>query len=151
MAEKTAWAHVLGEPVVMSPGERPMKTYLDARFDGTMREFIEWMTATFKNPDDLHVRAVIGNAPIATAGEPVVHMVFSEQALKLSKLTLNRLSPEAAEDVVKKILKIAHAKESGKINAIKALREMTDVGLKDAKDFVEALPPAEDEEEEIPF
>jgi ribosomal protein L7/L12 len=150
MAEKTAWEHVLGEPVVAAPGERPMKAEVNAKFDGSMKDFVEWMAQTFKNPDDMRVQVTIGNFGSAANVKPVepIHRTFSDQAQKLHKICGARISLAEAEDAIKKTQKVF--KDAGKINAIKALREVAQIGLKEAKDFVEALPPAS-EEDEIPF
>jgi ribosomal protein L7/L12 len=149
-AEKTAWEHVLGEPVVAAPGERPMKAEVNAKFDGSMKDFVEWMAQTFKNPDDMRVRVVIGSfAADEAPAKAVEHKTYSELTQKLHKMSKaagGNLKLDETEDAITKIKVIAH--QNGKINAIKWLREAASIGLKEAKDFVEALPPYE---EEIPF
>lgn len=146
MAEKTAWERVLDEPVIHAPGERPMKAQVDARFDGSFKQLVEWMSQTFKNPDDMRVRVIVGNFPMVNEVIPTPEPEYSSHAHKLKNLAGTRLSLPEAEDAIKKIQRIA--KKENKIGAIKACREVSGIGLKEAKEFVEALPPYE---EEIPF
>ena len=148
MAEKTAWEHLLGEPVASPPGERPMKANLDARFDGSFKQFIEWMVETFKNPEDLRVRVIVGNFPLVEEVIPE-HHVYSAEVHKLHAMPGVNLPLSTVEALIKRLQKMTRAGES-KIQIIKALRERTQLGLKEAKDFVESLPPGKDEDE-IPF
>jgi ribosomal protein L7/L12 len=154
--DKTAWEHVLGEPVASPPGERPMKAQLDARFDGSFKQFCEWIQETFKNPDDLRVRVVVGNFDLRE--EVVVeHTTFSNEAQKLHALpgVAVALSLPQAEALLKAIRKVQRStRGDSRIQAIKMLREKTHIGLKEAKDFIESLPPpppGKDDEDEIPF
>lgn len=123
-----------------------MKAQVDARFDGSFKQFCEWMAEVFKNPDDLRVRVIIGNFPLVNEVIPKPEPEYSAEAHKLANMAGTRLSIQEADDVVRKCQKAAKA---NKLAAIKALREATSLGLKEAKDFVEALPPYK--EEEIPF
>lgn len=147
MAEKTAWERVLDEPVIHAPGERPMKAQVDARFDGSFKQLVEWMTQTFKNPDDMRVRVIVGNFPMVNEVIPPPEPEYSPHAHKLKNLSGTKLSLAEAEDAIKKFQRIA--KNDSKINAIKVCREVSGMGLKEAKEFVEALPPYKDDE--IPF
>lgn len=152
MAEKTAWEHVLDEPVVLAPGERPMKVQMDARFDGSFEQFVAWMQETFKNPSDMRCRVVVGNFALINeiVKEEKPEPKYSPEAHKLQNIaTGSKLTLREAEDVVKKTYQAM--KSTGRLQAIKALREATSLGLKEAKDFVESLPARKPEDEEIPF
>ncbi len=124
-----------------------MKATVDARFDGSFKQLVEWMNQTFKNPDDMRVRVIVGNFPLVNEVIPAPEPSYSPEAHKLKNLSGTKLSLAEAEDAVKKIQRIA--KKENKIGAIKACREVSGMGLKEAKEFVEALPPAP--EDEIPF
>jgi hypothetical protein len=146
MAEKTAWARVLDEPVIHAPGERAMKVQMDARFDGSFKQFVEWVTETFKNPDDLRVRVIVGTFPLRDEVVPEPEPEYSAEAIRLRNITGTKLSLAEADALVRSIQRIASTQN--KINAMKTLRDATNLALREAKEFVEALPPFKDE---IPF
>lgn len=153
MDGKTVWDHVLDEPVASPPGERPMKSHMDARFDGSFAQFIEWMNEVFKNPDSLRVRVIVGTVPLREEIVPSERVkTYSKEVRELNRVAGGRISLVEAEAVMVKIWK---AMPHMKIEAIKLVREhVSGIGLKEAKDFVEALPekPSNpDPEDEIPF
>jgi Ribosomal protein L7/L12 C-terminal domain len=139
MDGKTAWDHVLDEPVASPPGERPMKAEMDARFDGSFSQFVEWMNEVFKNPDGLRVRVIIGTVPLR---EEVIPMekTYSKAARDLNRVAGHRISLVEAENVVASLYPQGGVMMN-KIEAIKVVREkVSGFGLKEAKDFVESLP-----------
>ncbi len=149
MDKKTSWEHVLGEPVVSAPGERTMKAQIEARFDGSFKQFAEWMETTFKNAADLRVRVIIGSFPLVNEIIPTPK-VHSEHAQKLAAISTAKLTYDEAEDVVAKVWRVCL--KANKIAGIKELREVTALGLKEAKEYVESLyanPPKV--EDDIPF
>lgn len=128
-----------------------MKAEMDARFDGSFRQFIDWMEETFKAPDDMRVRVRIG-AFAQELPAPPSPQVFSREALKLASISGVSgavLTGRQAEEIIGAIFKLTQSNQ--KINAIKLLREKSGLGLKEAKDFIEALPNKPTFEEEIPF
>ena len=161
--KKTAWEHVLGEPVANPPGVTPMKVELDARFDGTFAQLKEWMNETFKNPDDLRVRVIVGAVPLrpgvfpaAAASEKTSFQTV--EGGKVVALTKPPMPRSDAEDLVSKVFQMVRG--GNKIEAIRAFRDATRTGLKEAKDFVETLQPLtkltierlpEKDGEDIPF
>jgi len=151
----------MDEPVVMEPGETPMKVDIDARFEGSVEQFITWVTNTFKNPSDMTVRAVVGNARGPMAGPRVseidVPVFVSKPARNLAQTY--GISEHDASKLVGELYDFL--KKYNKIGAIKHIRERMahmgagiSLGLKEAKDFVEALPaeqPRPEADDEIPF
>jgi hypothetical protein len=150
MATKTVWEHIIGEPVASPPGETLMKSDIDARFEGTVEQFIAWVSETFKNPGDMRVKAVVGNSG-CEVGEPrkPTHITLSADAKRL--VQEHQVHEGDAEGLIKGIR--AMVRKNNNIGAIKWLRERTKLGLKEAKDFVESLPkePAGVGDEESPF
>lgn len=149
MAEKTSWEHVLDEPVALPPGEHPMKVSMDARFDGSFLQFKAWMEEVFKNPDDMRVRVIVGT--FGSMPKEEIHErtpAVSKEAAKLSTMS-HGLKPQDAEKLLGQICELIRA--DNKIGAIKYLREGTHLGLKEAKDFVEAVPAILTYEDDIPF
>jgi hypothetical protein len=159
MASKTQWEHLLEDSGVMEPGEIPMKIDIDARFEGTVEQFVAWVNETFKNPNDMRVRAVIGNASRPMPGprlSPIeVPNVIGKPARQL--VQTYGIREDEAEQLVHEIRSF----KGDKIGAMKFLREKIAVmgakmtmGLKEAKEFVydlpaESLKPTPDDE--IPF
>jgi hypothetical protein len=155
--KRTAWEHVLEEPVVNHPGEYPMKAELDARFDGTFAQLITWMEQTFRNPGDLRLRVIVGGNVLRPEEPEPVRQVRTVEGAKLVKLLATRNIPAMkrgdVEDVIAKVWKMSTGGD--KVAAIRSLREAARIGLADAKVFVEgfstvALAPTPTDED-IPF
>lgn len=144
MAEKTAWDRVLEEPVVRPLGEPLMKAQMSVRFEGSYQQFCEWVRQVFRNPDDLMVHVTIGNAPPSSVTPPPVQEP-GKGVLQLLGLCNRKLSLPEAESVIQSTLMTLNA--GNKLDAIKAVRKATGLGLMEAKDFVEALQRAD----ELPF
>ena len=159
MATKTAWEHILDEPLVTEPGETPMKVDIDARFEGSVEQFIAWVNDTFKNPNDLTIRAVVGNSarpmPGPRTSEIDVPAVVSKPARQLVKTY--GITEEQASALVGELS--GFLTRCDRIGAIKRARlRMSDLGagismgLKEAKDFVESLlEEPSNADDEIPF
>lgn len=152
----------MDEPVVTEPGETPMKVDIDARFEGSVEQFITWVANTFKNPSDMTVRAVVGNSnrgPMAgpRVSEIEVPVFVSKPARNLAQTY--GITEHDASKIVSELYDFL--KKYNKIGAIKHIRERVvnmgagiSLGLKEAKDFVEALPaeqPRPEADDEIPF
>jgi ribosomal protein L7/L12 len=150
MVTKTAWQHVLGENVVVVPGDRPMKTDLDARFEGTFSEFVDWMQATFKNPADLPIRVHVGGPrtvgdlpPKKSETERATEAENTVEGKALSVLSGGRVSRRDSEKVIEAIYRLMRAIPQGKereTQLIKVLRDMVPLGLSEAKTFISSLP-----------
>ena len=138
-----------------------MKVDIDARFEGSVEQFIAWVNDTFKNPNDLMVKAVVGNATRPMLGPRVseieVPAFVSKPARHLVKTY--GIPEHDASNLVAELY--GFLKQYNKIAAIKHARERMahlgagiSLGLKEAKDFVEALPaepPKPEADDEIPF
>ena len=149
-----------------------MKAELNIKFEGTYEELLVWAEETFKNPEGLQVRVQFGDAKAALmnevprAADPVFEpglrsgvsrrtfTAFSQLIGPQSWTNLPTLDLNRREDALAGIVQSMRA--GVKINAIKKVREYTQCGLKEAKDFVESIEmapalPLAGSDEEIPF
>lgn len=97
-------------------------------FEGTIPELIEWMQTTFVNPNAIRIRGSI---------HPVAPEYPGNSAIRYMAAQYNREISATAMQEVLDLLRGEHP-TGGKIQAIKAVRAATNLGLKEAKDFVES-------------
>ena len=101
-----------------------------ASFLGTYTQFHHWVRETFKHPDRLNVKVQIGVA--AELPEPAQPPPAVLPARTLDDLVKQGTIDKLTRDNIMQLLR-----RGQKIEAIKAYRAMTSVGLKEAKDAVE--------------
>lgn len=129
----TAWDKL---DTVGPEDDRTQKARLHGDFEGTLSELTAWMTATFKEPNEHRLFVSIGKPPVV---QIQVHEPEPEFPYALIS-AFHQGSPHAyAEGRDAPVLREAVKQVTGgnKIQAIKAIREATRMGLKEAKDFVE--------------
>jgi ribosomal protein L7/L12 len=139
-----------------------MKVDIDARFEGSVEQFITWVNDTFKNPSGMWVRAVVGSAPRGSMVGPREYEIDVPASVSKPARNLAQTYCITEHDASKIVAELYDLlKKKDRLGAIKTLRErMTRVGytgrislgLKEAKDFVDALTAEQPvTDDEIPF
>lgn len=135
---KNAWEHVLGTELGTAESI-PMEAKLNCTFKGSYAQFLTWMTETFKNPDLLQISVTVGDAQMTTvsSGTPMAPPV-KDPIPKTLRRYIGLAGSSMTEADARIILGMTA--KGQKIEAIKVVRDKTGLGLKEAKDLVEAFP-----------
>ena len=111
------------------------KATMSCAFEGSYAQFHEWMTMTFRHPNVLKVKVSVGQKAEPEETNPPIDPLLSALPSRLRSLVEGlTMTLETARNID------CMVRSGQKIQAIKAMREATGMGLKEAKDFVEALP-----------
>ena len=116
-----------------------MKSAVKIEFLGNLPGFIDFMEKTFKNPND--VIFVVGSPGDSAFIPERVQAAINYLKKMEPQLAISKDVQEAVKAFIEGFPEVENLLRDGmKINAIKRVRELTNCGLKTAKDIVEGVP-----------